>query len=68
MSSRDASKDTTNSRKGTQLTNEECVNIKGYKELDYSNLKIARILNRAPQTINSPIYRGNVCVIKQQRI
>lgn len=56
-----------NSRKGTHLTYEERVKIEGYKQLGYSNRKIARILNRAPQTINNAIKRGTVRVIKQRQ-
>src|SRR5690625_1599672 len=52
--------DNTNSRAGKHLTYEERVKIEGYKELGYSNRAIARILNRAPQTINNAVNQGTV--------
>lgn len=52
--------DNINSRAGKHLSYEECVKIEGYKELGYSNRKIARILNRAPQTINNAVNQGTV--------
>src|SRR5690625_2394742 len=60
--------DNINSRVGKHLTYEERVKIEGYKELGYSNRKIARILNRAPQTINNAVNRGTVRTIKQRQI
>lgn len=58
----------TNSRTGKHLTYEERIKIEAYKELGYSNRKIARILNRAPQTINNAINRGTVRTIKQRQV
>lgn len=58
----------TNSRKGKHLSYEERVKIESYKELGYSNRAIARILKRAPQTINNAIKRGTVRIIKQRQI
>lgn len=60
--------DNINSRTGTHLTYEERVKIEGYKELKYSNREIARILNRAPQTINNAINQGTVRTIKQRQV
>src|SRR5690625_7846281 len=60
--------DNTNSRAGKHLTYEERVKIEGYKELGYSNRAIARILNRAPQTINNAVNQGTVRTIKQRQV
>lgn len=60
--------DNINSRAGKHLSYEECVKIEGYKELGYSNRKIARILNRAPQTINNAVNQGTVRTIAQRQI
>lgn len=60
--------DNINSRAGKHLTYEERVKIEAYKELGYSNRKIARILNRWPQTINNAVNRGTVRTIKQRQI
>src|SRR5690625_2475751 len=61
-------KDNINSRTGKHLAYEERIKIEGYKELGYSNRAIARILNRAPQTINNAVNRGTVRTIKQRQI
>lgn len=61
-------KDNTNSRSEKHLTYEERIKIEAYKEQGYSNRKIARILKRAPQTINNAINRGTVRTIKQRQI
>lgn len=61
-------KDNTNSHTGKHLTYEERVKIEGYKELEYSNRAIARILKRAPQTINNAVRRGTVRTIKQRQV
>ncbi|MGM8214831.1 IS30 family transposase [Bacillaceae bacterium W0354] len=61
-------KDNINSRKGKHLTYEERVKIEGYKELGYSNRKIALILGRAAQTINNAVNRGTVRTIKQRQV
>jgi len=60
--------DNTNSHAGKHLTYEERVKIEGYKALGYSNRAIARILERAPQTINNAVNRGTVRTIKQRQI
>src|SRR5690625_2571334 len=60
--------DNINLHTGKHLTYEERVKIEGYKELNYSNRKIARILKRAPQTINNAVNRGTVRTIKQRQI
>src|SRR5690625_4621375 len=60
--------DNINSHSGKHLTNEERIKIESYKELGYSNRKIARILKRAPQTINNAVNRGTVRTIKQRQI
>jgi len=56
------------SNKGKHLTYEERVKIEAYKELGYSNRKIARILGRVPQTINNAVNRGTVRTIKQRQV
>lgn len=61
-------KDNINSQSDKHLTYEERIKIEAYKEQDYSNRKIARILNRAPQTINNAIIRGTVRTIKQRQV
>jgi len=60
--------DNINPNKGKHLTYEERIKIEAYKELGYSNRKIARILNRAPQTINNAINQGTVRTIKQRQV
>src|SRR5690625_462455 len=60
--------DNINSNKGKHLTYEERVKIEAYKELGYSNRKIARILGRVPQTINNAVNRGTVRTIKQRQV
>lgn len=60
--------DNINSRTGKHLTYEDRVKIEAYKELDYSNRKIAQLLNKVPQTINNAINRGTVRTIKQRQI
>jgi len=60
--------DNINPPTGKHLTYEERIKIESYKELGYSNRKIARILNRAPQTINNAINRGAVGTIKQGQV
>lgn len=57
-----------NSRTGKHLTREERIKIEGYKEIGYSNRTIARILKRAPQTINNAVKRGTVRTIKQRQV
>src|SRR5699024_2604561 len=57
----------TNSRSGKHLTYEERIKIEAYKDLNYSNRKIARILGRAPQTINNAVNNGTVRTIKQRQ-
>ena len=61
-------KDNINSHAGKHLTYEERIKIEGYKELGCSNREIARILNRAPQTINNAVNQGTVRTIKQRQI
>src|SRR5690625_6877991 len=61
-------KDNINSRTGKHLAYEERIKIEGYKELGYSNRAIARILNRALQTINNAVNQGTVRTIKQLKI
>src|SRR5690625_3541924 len=61
-------KDNINSRTGKHLAYEERIKIEGYKELGYSNRAIARILERAPQTINNAVNQGTVRTIKQRQI
>ncbi len=37
------------------------------KKVDYSNRKIAKILNRASQTINNEVKRGTITQLKRQK-
>lgn len=54
----------TNSRSGKHFIYEERIRIEAYLDLNYSNQKIARILGRAPQTINNAVNNGTVRTIK----
>ena len=60
--------DNINPNKGKHLTYEERVKIEAYKELGCSNRKIARILNRAPQTSNNAVNQGTVRTFKQRQV
>src|SRR5690625_1941878 len=60
--------DNINSRVGKHLTYEERVKIEGYKEVEYSNRKIARIIKRALQTLNNAVNRGTDRTITQRQI
>lgn len=60
--------DITSQNKGKHLTYKERVKIEAYKELGYSNRKIAALLNRVPQTINNAVKRGTVRTIKQRQV
>lgn len=60
--------DNINQNKGKHLTYEERIKIEAYKDLGYSNRKIARILNRVPQTINNAVKQGTVRTIKQRQV
>jgi len=60
--------DNINPYKGKHLTYEERVKIEAYKELDYSNRKIGRILGRSSQTINDAVNQGTVRTIKQRQV
>src|SRR5690625_3867088 len=59
--------DNINPRAGKHLSYEERIKIEGYKELGYSNREIARILKRAPQTINNAVNQGTVRTITQRQ-
>lgn len=59
--------DNIHSRSGKHLTYEEHIKIEADKNLDYSNRKIARILNRAAQTINNAVNDVTVRTIKQHQ-
>lgn len=59
--------DNTNSRKGKHLTYSERSQIMVLKKENYSNRKIAAILNKAPQTINDEIKRGTITLMKRQK-
>ncbi len=52
-------------KKGSHLSYEEMVKIETYKDLGYSNRKIAKILGRAHQTINNAINKGTVTQKRQ---
>lgn len=56
------------SRKGKHLNYEERMKIELWKQLDkpFSNRTIAKMLDRAPQTINTEIKDGTVRQIKRQ--
>ncbi len=59
-------KDTTNSRKGKHLSYSERSQIMVLKKENYSNRAIAKVLNRAPQTINNEINIGTITQLKRQ--
>ena len=58
---------TTELRKGKHLTFGEMSKIEGYKDVDFSNRKIANLLGRSPQTINNAIKAGTVTQKRQQK-
>jgi len=60
-------KDNTNSRKGKHLSYSERSQIMVLKKENYSNREIAKVLNRAPQTINNEINRGTITQLKRQK-
>ena len=53
--------------KGKHLTFGEMNKIEGYKAIDYSNRKIARLLGRSPQTINNAVKAVTVTQKRQQK-
>lgn len=55
----------TDSRKGKHLSYQERSQIAVLKKLGHSNRAIAKLLGRAPQTINNEVKRGTV---KQKRV
>lgn len=57
----------TESRKGTHLTYGEMKKIEAYKDIQYSNRKIAALLGRSPQTINNAIHTGSVLQVCKQK-
>ncbi len=57
----------TNSCKGKHLSYAERCQIAVLKKEKYSNRKIAKVLQRAPQTINNEIKRGTTTQIKRQK-
>lgn len=58
--------DTTESRKSKHLTYHEMCQIEGYKKEGHSNRKIAKLLERCPQTINHAIKVGTVTQMHKQ--
>jgi len=56
----------TESLKEKHLTRGEMERIEGYKVIDFSNRKIARILGRNRQTINNAIKTGTIVQKRQQ--
>lgn len=59
--------DNTISRKGKHLSYAERNQIMAYKKVNYSHRTIAKLLDRAPQTINSEVKRGTVKQLKRQK-
>lgn len=53
----------TESRKETHLTYGDMKKIEAYKDIDYSNRKIAELIGRCPQTIN----KGSVLQVRKQK-
>ncbi|MBT2733132.1 IS30 family transposase [Carnobacterium sp. ISL-102] len=60
-------KNNIDSRKGKHLSYAERCQIEVLKKEDYSNRKIADVLDRAPQTINNEIKRGTITQLKRQK-
>lgn len=60
-------KDNTNSRQRKHLSYAERCQIAILKKENYSNRNIAKILGRAPQTINNEIKRGTITQLKRQK-
>ena len=54
-------------RKGKHLTYGEMKQIEAYKKLELSNRKIAKHLERSPQTINNAIQNGTIKQKRQQK-
>jgi Transposase and inactivated derivatives, IS30 family len=57
----------TESHKGTHLTYGEMKKIEAYKDIEYSNRRIAGLLGRCPQTINNAINTGSVLQVRKQK-
>jgi IS30 family transposase len=57
----------TNLRKGKHLSYRERCQIAILKKESYSNRQVAKILNRAPQTINNEVKRGTITQLKRQK-
>ncbi|MFL2131219.1 IS30 family transposase [Ruoffia sp. FAM 20858] len=57
----------TESRKGKHLTYGDMKQIEAYKKLDLSNRKIAKQLEKSPQTINNAIHNGTTKQRRQQK-
>ena len=60
-------KDNTNSRQRKHLSYAERCQIAILKKENYSNRNIAKVLGRAPQTINNEIKRGTITQLKRQK-
>jgi len=58
---------TTSARKGKHLSYSERSQIAILKQENYSNRRIANVLERAPQTINNEVKRGTVTQLKRQK-
>lgn len=58
---------TTSARKGKHLSYSERSQIAILKQENYSNRRIASVLERAPQTINNEVKRGTVTQLKRQK-
>ncbi len=57
----------TESHKETHLTYGEMKKIEAYKDIEYSNRKIADLIGRCPQTINNAINTGSVLQVHKQK-
>ncbi|MGO1356521.1 IS30 family transposase [Alkalibacterium gilvum] len=58
---------TTSARKGKHLSYSERSQIAILKQENYSNRRIASVLERVPQTINNEVKRGTVTQLKRQK-
>ena len=58
---------TTDTRKGKHLSYAERCHIAILKKEKYSNRQVAKVLERAPQTIHNEIHRGTITQLKRQK-
>lgn len=60
-------KNNTQSHNGKHLSYTERCQIEILKKENYSNRKVADILGRVPQTVNTEVPRGKVTQLKHQK-